>query len=151
MFSMFTMRRPNILAPGDLGLQKGLIRWLGYEKPVILPSKLVQPIKTEEPLVEPAVPAEATSDLPDIVLQPAAGTASSGQPAQIHADDFPPAPPFPPSETLTQEKLRARLSKKIKGNIYLSAKEMEELTAAWAPYRSLGLYYMWSLAGESGE
>lgn len=35
MFSMFVLRRPNILSPGDLGLQKGLLTWFGTDHPQI--------------------------------------------------------------------------------------------------------------------
>ncbi len=32
---------------------------------------------------------------------------------------------------------------------YLTPGEMEALTKRWAPYRSLGVYYMWAVAEES--
>ncbi|KAH8085156.1 hypothetical protein HD553DRAFT_341767 [Filobasidium floriforme] len=40
--------------------------------------------------------------------------------------------------------------KKAKGNVYLTPGEMEVLTQRWAPYRSLGVYYMWAVAEETG-
>ncbi|GAA5971435.1 hypothetical protein JCM21900_003950 [Sporobolomyces salmonicolor] len=49
------------------------------------------------------------------------------------------------SNGLTPAILKSRLSgKKIKGN-YLLPKEMEELTAPWRPYRSVAMWYLWSL------
>lgn len=38
----------------------------------------------------------------------------------------------------------------IRGNVYLTPGEMEVLTQRWAPYRSLGVYYMWAVAEETG-
>lgn len=56
-------------------------------------------------------------------------------------------PPYPECRTLPDRKaLSARLTKKIKGNIYLSPTEMEELTESWKPYRSIGVWYLWSLS-----
>jgi len=73
-------------------------------------------------------------------------------------------PPFTPSVTkilktkplsqpppdlpngLSVAALKSRLSgKKVKGAL-LTPSEMEELTETWKPYRSLGVYYMWSVA-----
>ena len=128
--------------PGDLGLQKGLIRWYAFDKPAILPAKIVKPVaplspsksesdvfsspsrETSEifsqpilPAETPANPAEPLTDLPDSLIEPLKppGSPVNGrQVGQIKEDDFPAAPLFPESETLTKEKLRARLSKKIK-------------------------------------
>lgn len=36
-----------------------------------------------------------------------------------------------------------------RGGVYLLPAEMEALTHAWRPYRSLGVYYTWTMAGES--
>ncbi|GAA5821014.1 hypothetical protein JCM3770_004471 [Rhodotorula araucariae] len=56
------------------------------------------------------------------------------------------------SNGLTPGVLKARLSgKKLKGNIYLTPKEMEELTAAWRPYRSIACWYLWSLSEGTGD
>lgn len=145
MFAMFTMRRPNILGAGDLGLQKGLIRWFGWDTPVFLPAKLVQTPRPQpaspsrensDVFMEPSVSADAPrdsvdppSDLPDIAVESLQPSASeTKEVGQIQADEFPPAPTFPECETLTKEKLRARMQKKIKGNIYLSPKEMEDVS-----------------------
>ncbi|GAA5853627.1 hypothetical protein JCM8547_007390 [Rhodosporidiobolus lusitaniae] len=56
------------------------------------------------------------------------------------------------SNGLTPAVLKSRLNgKKLKGNLYLSPKEMEELTAPWAPYRSVACWYLWSLSDGTGE
>lgn len=39
------------------------------------------------------------------------------------------------------------LMRRCRGGAYLTPREMEVLTDAWKPYRSLGVYYMWP-AGE---
>ncbi|GAA5901024.1 hypothetical protein JCM6882_006004 [Rhodosporidiobolus microsporus] len=56
------------------------------------------------------------------------------------------------SNGLTPGILKARLNgKKLKGNIYLSPQEMEELTASWRPYRSVACWYLWSLSDGTGD
>ena len=37
-----------------------------------------------------------------------------------------------------------------RGNVYLTPSEMEVMTQRWAPCRSLGVYYMWAVAEETG-
>jgi len=57
--------------------------------------------------------------------------------------------PFDGIDGMSVDTLKARLGgKKLKGGAYLSPTEMEQLTAAWKPYRSLGVYYMWAVAEE---
>jgi len=55
-------------------------------------------------------------------------------------------PPFPESQTLTRSSLRARLSKKVKGNNYLTPQEMDELSETLL---SVGVIYprakIWSI------
>ncbi|GAA6033201.1 hypothetical protein JCM8097_002992 [Rhodosporidiobolus ruineniae] len=56
------------------------------------------------------------------------------------------------SNNLTPAVLKSRLNgKKLKGNIYLSPLEMEELTEAWRPYRSVACWYLWSLSDGTGD
>ncbi|BGP19225.1 hypothetical protein JCM10213_007040 [Rhodosporidiobolus nylandii] len=56
------------------------------------------------------------------------------------------------SNNLTPGVLKARLNgKKLKGNIYLTPQEMEELTAAWKPYRSVACWYLWSISDGTGD
>ncbi|GAA5939991.1 hypothetical protein JCM3775_003248 [Rhodotorula graminis] len=72
-----------------------------------------------------------------------------GQEEEVEGGEF----KFPEtSNGLTPGVLKARLGgKKLKGNIYLSPKEMEELTASWRPYRSVACWYLWSLADGDGD
>jgi len=44
--------------------------------------------------------------------------------------------------------MSARVGLTYRGGVYLLPEEMEALTAAWRPYRSVGVYYTWSMAGE---
>ncbi|BGP57532.1 hypothetical protein JCM8202v2_005176 [Rhodotorula sphaerocarpa] len=56
------------------------------------------------------------------------------------------------SNNLTPAILRSRLNgKKLKGNIYMTPQEMEEMTAAWSPYRSVACWYLWSLSDGTGD
>ncbi|GJN93568.1 hypothetical protein Rhopal_006625-T1 [Rhodotorula paludigena] len=56
------------------------------------------------------------------------------------------------SNNLTPAILRSRLNgKKLKGNIYLTPQEMEELSDAWKPYRSVACWYLWSLSDGTGN
>ncbi|RSH86885.1 uncharacterized protein EHS24_005163 [Apiotrichum porosum] len=58
------------------------------------------------------------------------------------------AAPLPPGLSLNE--LKARLAgKKAKGGVYLLPAEMETLTDAWRPYRSVAACYTWSMAGEN--
>jgi len=162
MFLIFTLRRGDIISPGDLGLQKGLLRWFVDENPAIHSAKLVSlkpiPLTPDTPsgitsqadvMVPACTPRNTNADLQGALLTPV--TPSRAEPMEIAAElaslgtPFFSMPPFPESETLTREKLRGRLTKKVKGNMYITPQEMEELTVSWKPYRSVGLYYMWSL------
>ncbi|GJE94973.1 DNA glycosylase [Phanerochaete sordida] len=184
MFAIFSLRRPDILPVGDLGVQRGLLRWfLALHAPDY--SLTISPKKLPRPDEDPA--ENSQRDAPDDVLPALAETAASA----ADASAAPPAPkgrkgkkaakaadadagsalptPFTPSihkilhavprdaavaplpKGLTAAQLRTRLEKKtkIKG-AFLTPQEMEELTAPWRPYRSLGVYYMWALAEDPG-
>ncbi|KAK7472543.1 hypothetical protein VKT23_000658 [Stygiomarasmius scandens] len=192
MFAIFSLRRPDILPVGDLGVQRGLLRWaLAAHSPTyplsISPNKLSSIGKNDDvdsdeeedstlPVIheesqpsqassEPVVPADISS------VPPAAPTATPRKLAdtkgatEVNIPSLPPtftpsikqsltrvshgegfAPPPLPSG-LTAAALKSRLDgkKKIKGAI-LTPQEMNDLTESWKPYRSLGVYYMWSLA-----
>lgn len=43
-----------------------------------------------------------------------------------------------------------KFGQNFRGNVYLTPPEMEVLTRRWAPYRSLGVYYMWAVAEDTG-
>ncbi|KAL1704113.1 DNA glycosylase [Schizophyllum commune] len=197
MFAMFSLRRPNILPVGDLGVQRGLARWvlaLHSEKdPVaISPQKLsdqdreaqasaattasvkrdasakrgaktktkardrdavpdvasmlapqessILPVEGGDPVGVPANAEDEDSDGP----LPPAFTPSVNKVLARGAEDGPP-PPLPAGLSVTELRTRLTGKKKIKGAL-LTPAEMEAMTEAWKPYRSLGVYYMWTLS-----
>ncbi|KII92390.1 hypothetical protein PLICRDRAFT_37164 [Plicaturopsis crispa FD-325 SS-3] len=185
MFAIFTLRRPNILPVGDLGVQRGMLRWfLAQHSPTdsysLSPDKINRPdeaddkISTQEDDDEDALPVfgkegrSATSkavapDASSIAPAPSSAVTSPLLNGDVSSEfagmptPFTPsinqvlnmrarnkAPPLPTG--LTPAILKSRLDgkKKIKGAL-LTPQEMEELTEPWKPYRSLGVYYMWSL------
>ncbi|KAL1664732.1 DNA glycosylase [Schizophyllum commune] len=190
MFAMFSLRRPNILPVGDLGVQRGLARWvlaLHSEKdPVaISPQKLSDQdrkaqaqasAKTASVKRGAKAKAKERDAVPDVAsmlapqessILPVEGGDPDGVPANAQDEDSdgPLPPPFTPSVNkvlargaedgpppplpagLSVTELRTRLTgkKKIKGTL-LTPAEMEAMTEAWKPYRSLGVYYMWTLS-----
>lgn len=176
---MFTARRPDVCATGDLGLQKGLLIW--YTTPLAQPP----PAKAEKlPLADkkntpaqkpetasatepPIVPATPTGEGPSLAsiyptpLSPTATTApladglvknegvkEEGLKEEGLKEEPKGArlPSIPEGCNLTHAAMRSRLAgNKVKGGMYLSSAEMEQLTEHWRPFRSVGLYYMWSL------
>ncbi|KAI5478193.1 DNA-3-methyladenine glycosylase II [Pseudohyphozyma bogoriensis] len=167
MFLMFSMKRPDILAVGDLGLQKGLCKWY-TSAPAINPRKLAQNGRQTTPppsatpsqaaYPTPSSPAavgdhkaamevlEAVGDveLPEEKVVESVVEEEKGEGMEVV---------FPETTSgLTQGVLKSRLAgKKLKGNMYLSPQEMEELTEAWKPYRSVGCWYLWSLVDAPGS
>lgn len=143
--------------------------------PAILSAKkasgleLEQPVRTEDDVIpvglprqdlkvkEPELEVETNPHLSSVPIA-AGATPISGGPAmptplspsinqtlrisgQSHSGNLEPLP-----EGLSVTILKSRLDgkKKIKGAL-LTPKEMESLTDGWRPYRSLGVYYMWSV------
>lgn len=172
MFSMFSLRRPDVLGSGDLGLQKGLLRWvisshtgenptISAKKPLKPKSKkekkpkaseAVQQQEEEDSQDASAVPAPDASGLPPVPDVLDTGTNGNGETSQafvdgtVSSDGVKARKPIelPPGMTLAT--LKARLNgAKVKGN-YLTPDEMTFLTHSWRPYRSLGCFYLWSLA-----
>ncbi|KAJ6593897.1 DNA glycosylase [Mycena capillaripes] len=168
MFALFSLRRPDILPAGDLGVQRGVVRWvLSQHAPSysfgISPAKdkAVSPTKkkgkkkeeddalpvfgqssstAEEPprTPPPAEDASAMVPLPPTFTPSIKRTLAKA--AQTNG-----VPPLPDGLTVAELKSRLDGKKKIKG-AFLSPAHMEQLTAAWKPYRSIGVYYMWALA-----
>ncbi|KAJ6586920.1 DNA glycosylase [Mycena vulgaris] len=166
MFAIFSLRRPDILPVGDLGVQRGVIRWtLSQHSPsysfTVSPGtdKVVSPTKKK---------SKKAKDEDDDVLPVFGQSSSTPQtppPIEDESTMVPLPPTFTPSikrtlekaprvesvrplpEGLTVAELKSRLDgkKKIKGAM-LSPAHMEQLTETWRPYRSIGVYYMWSLA-----
>lgn len=176
MFAIFSLRRPDILPVGDLGVQRGLVRWfLSLHSPTHLfalsPEKVSGQGKSIEATLNLSA-SESDDALPEVVdaaYKPrAVEDVATGDGTPISEDedvDLPAVPPpFTPSihktlnrptstgrlplpEGLTVATLKSRLEgkKKIRG-AFLTPQEMAALTEHWKPYRSLGVYYMWSLA-----
>ncbi|KAJ3937469.1 MAG: DNA glycosylase [Lentinula lateritia] len=193
MFSIFTLRRPNILPVGDLGVQRGMLRWfLGLHSPThsfsFSPDKNDRNVEIDP--VEDELSDEEVGSLPNLMSTATTSTKSldATRTPPFDLSSIPPAPlatptkadstgsqsivaSLPPPVTpsleqtlmkvenlpdyvppplpagLSTSTLQARLDgkKKIKGAI-LTPNEMEELTANWKPYRSLGVFYMWAFA-----
>ncbi|KAG9123841.1 hypothetical protein FRC07_013799 [Ceratobasidium sp. 392] len=201
MFAMFSLRRPDILAVGDLGLQRGLLQWvlsshLPDQYPLRLsPKKLpksdnieaetgvgvIQAGETQatadtevgeasSALPAPAAPAtpRKLGDEPELTTPDVAGLSLSAQPPTAPPQTPPRNKPaakkagkgkakekeqaptktvtlqatsaVPLPEGITVEMLKSRANgKKAKGGCYLLPSEMQALTQAWAPYRSLGI------------
>ncbi|KAM0751658.1 DNA glycosylase [Meredithblackwellia eburnea MCA 4105] len=164
MFLIFSMKRPDVLPVGDLGIQKNLCKWYSADPslvPAIHPRKLVVRGRTPEvsesqsseipstpetscstaKLVE-AYPTPSTPSIADIKAADVHVPSKNAEVPQVSTKEM----VFPKtSNNLTPALMKARLNKKIKGNIYLSPTEMEELTAEWAPYRSVACWYLWSI------
>ncbi|KAG2750324.1 DNA glycosylase [Suillus brevipes Sb2] len=182
MFAIFSLRRPNILPVGDLGVQRGMLRWFlsrhsSKHAFTLSPHKLsggeTHDDKTKRastsamgpPPTTPALKStpgsQRTKDVePDNEVLPTPSESQSQTPALITSIPEPFTPSInktleadamnsePLPEGLSVANLKTRLEgKKIKG-AFLTPKEMEDLTASWAPYRSLGVYYMWALSEE---
>ncbi|KNZ80510.1 Putative DNA-3-methyladenine glycosylase yfjP [Termitomyces sp. J132] len=174
MFAIFSLRRPDILPVGDLGVQRGLAVWFlslhspkhnwGWTPHSQKKSAAASSHEKEKP-EETAVSTGDTDMLPVIETNTSSSNVVEDEDT---ADDLPSLPPaFTPSikntlkkpgvdegsipislpEGITVESLKSRLNgkNKVKGAI-LTPKEMEDLTERWKPYRSLGVYYMWSIA-----
>ncbi|KAF9012308.1 DNA glycosylase [Cyathus striatus] len=170
MFAIFSLRRPDILPVGDLGVQRGVVRWFlslhsSTHRYSISPEKVSSGKKEsvkdsaksqELPSLQTAVdrePADASSVPPSTVPT----TGGDGEMPSLPPTFTPsiknvlekvPDVSHPPKlpAGLTVSELKSRLKgKKIRGAL-LTPKEMEDLTEAWKPYRSIAVYYMWSLA-----
>ncbi|KAF8320701.1 DNA glycosylase, partial [Clavulina sp. PMI_390] len=155
MFSMFSLRQPDILGVGDLGLQKGLLRWVisshtGTSAKAgisISAKKLKKQPQTAAAVVAPgaSVPptpavAEDASTLPPIpdVLNADSAATPLRDITKPEAQSLVADRPIELPPTLTLTVLKARLNgSKVKGQ-YLTPEEMYFLTRAWRPYRSLG-------------
>lgn len=151
MFMIFTLRRPDVLPCGDLGIQKGLVRWMTMINPAIHARKLPEtpggegesasaisatqarqttPTAASGSTDTPATPLPVSTPGPPVPTTPANGPNDTELPLMTPSTESQAQlPPFPESKTLTRSSLKARLTKKVKGNIYLTPQEMEELSA----------------------
>ncbi|KAF7376144.1 DNA glycosylase [Mycena sanguinolenta] len=172
MFALFSLRRPDILPVGDLGVQRGVVRWFLSQH---VPSYSFTASPEKNQLASPSKKKVKTVQEEDDALP------VFGEPSSTAAEETPRTPPpaedasaiplpptFTPSikrtlakpalddgipalpEGLTVAELKSRLDGKKKSTLtrgaFLSPLHMEQLTAPWRPYRSLGVYYMWALA-----
>lgn len=173
MFAIFSLRRPDILPVGDLGVQRGMVRWfLSQHSPAhpygLSPEKVGDGKEKKRNLIASGSNDEgllpATGDALNVPLEPEVIVAAESAVGQ--SNNLLPTP-FTPSIHRTLAKspkvevslpaglsvsvLKSRLDgKKVKG-AFLSPQEMTDLTETWKPYRSLGVYYMWSLADPTGK
>ncbi|KAJ7084384.1 DNA glycosylase [Mycena belliarum] len=169
MFAIFSLRRPDILPVGDLGVQRGVIRWVlslhspsysitvSPEKNVASPlKKKTKKAKDEEDDILPVFGQSSDADGQSPQTPPPANDVTAVVPLpptftpsikRILAKDPEPKSIAALPEGLTVTELKNRLvgKKKVKGAL-LSPTHMEQLTETWRPYRSLGVYYMWALA-----
>ncbi|KAJ6625650.1 DNA glycosylase [Mycena sp. CBHHK59/15] len=174
MFAIFSLRRPDILPVGDLGIQRGVLRWaLAQHSPLYSFSISPEKDKITTPYKKKAKQSKEDEDNDALPVfgqasEPTEATPQTPPPVEEAGSAMVPLPPtFTPSikrtlgkastevgnappplpEGLTVAELKSRLDgkKKIKGAL-LSPSNMEMLTESWRPYRSIGVYYMWSLA-----
>ncbi|CED84520.1 3-methyladenine DNA glycosidase [Phaffia rhodozyma] len=156
MFSLFILRRPNVLPCGDLAVQKGLLKWVinGQINPngPINFKQTVSPLPLGSTSQEPGTSDLAAAVAPPTPSTPAGAKQSSlafetpGSPSPAVKNQpitYPltPAPELP--GTLTIELLKSRLAGKKKAGAYLTPEEMDLLTESWKPYRSIGSWMMW--------
>ncbi|KAJ6499304.1 DNA glycosylase [Mycena sanguinolenta] len=169
MFALFSLRRPDILPVGDLGVQRGVVRWF-LSQHVPSYSFAASPEKNQlaSPSKKKTKKVQGEDDALPVFAEPSSTATEEAPRTPPPAEDasaIPLPPTFTPSikrtlakpalddgipalpEGLTVAELKSRLDgkKKIKG-AFLSPLHMEQLTAPWRPYRSLGVYYMWALA-----
>ncbi|GHJ89914.1 hypothetical protein NliqN6_6316 [Naganishia liquefaciens] len=170
MFLMFTLRRPDILPVGDLGVQKGLMKWVLAAHSQGAPVPDSNPFLDADETSPTALGPDASSIVPAVEPKSPEAALSTkniayeGETVEEKAEEqetvkrtllsFPPnGDPdraCPLSEGFSVDVLKSRMSgKKPKGGAYLSPAEMAHLTQNWAPYRSLGVYYMWAVEEES--
>ncbi|KAL4254230.1 Alkylbase DNA Glycosylase/Transcriptional Activator [Abortiporus biennis] len=179
MFAIFSLRRPDILPVGDLGVQRGMVRWfLSLHSPTynitLSPEKVPKAVGDDRAETQAnsssgagpsLVPIAAGAGVPstpvgkgkkkareedDVLPTPFTPSINKTLNMRMNKDGAPIKKPFPLPVGLTVTMLKGRLDvkKKIKG-AFLTPKEMEDLTMAWRPYRSLGVYYMWALAEDT--
>ncbi|GAA98250.1 uncharacterized protein L969DRAFT_15957 [Mixia osmundae IAM 14324] len=175
MALIFVFLRPDIMPSGDLGVQKAMLTWFTQANPHIKARKIeqIKPETVKEEievpltlattlLTPPATPSTSSQGtMPDFALPRTPDTKPNIkiEDFQLHTPLSPAVerryelPPLPPSKTIASRAvLQARFNKKLKGNIYLSPEEMEELSQSWRPYRSIAVWYLWSLSdGENSS
>jgi len=160
MFAMFSAKRPDIMPYGDLGVQRGLLRWVlashdANYRLAVEPKKLPQPSVEQEPqaaeAVEPSSQEEDGSAVPPIPTPETPKKRKKAVKVEAPSDGvhIPSSEPVKLPTGLTVAQLKSRLAgKKEKKGVYLTPDEMDALTQSWKPYRSIAVWYMWALAEE---
>ncbi|EJU03972.1 DNA glycosylase [Dacryopinax primogenitus] len=160
MFAIFSARRPDIMPYGDLGVQRGLLKWVlaSHDKNyrlAIEPKKLPQPSVEEDPqaaeTTDPALQEGDASAIPPIPAEtPQKRKKAAKVESPSNAVHVPLGKPVKLPDGLTVSQLKSRLSgKKVQKGMYLTPAEMDALTEGWKPYRSIAVWYMWALSEES--
>lgn len=119
MFAMFSLRRPDILAVGDLGLQKGLLRWVLASHSSNIELKIhPEKLAAESKPTSTAIDADDASVLPPVPTQiqgDVTGSSSAAPVSTVSAVLNKNVAPIPLPEGLTVAALKSRLEgKKIK-------------------------------------
>ncbi|KAH8924319.1 DNA glycosylase [Atractiella rhizophila] len=164
MFKIFSLKRPDVLPPGDLGVQKGMLKWFAAHPSVVNTLFLVKEAdrlwqvipalrKDKLPLsLAPGDPEEPAEEEVDGTVEPETvmSTVKSSRTMNLIDPSESAGSPndlFPvcPTTALTKAKLESRLKSKAKPvkGAYMTPDEMRELSKSWRPYRSVGVWYMW--------
>ncbi|KDE05247.1 hypothetical protein MVLG_04382 [Microbotryum lychnidis-dioicae p1A1 Lamole] len=178
MFQIFSMKRPNVIPVGDLGIQKALCKWYSsdpFTPPLLHPKKLSGP---DPSTPKPELEAESTAALLSLPVTPTSPSISAGrvpadastpfetpkkQPVKLEeAYPSPGATPlrvwaapittpfvFPPTTSgLTPSILKTRLAGKKIKGAYLTPQEVRELCQPWEPYCSVAMWYLWAVLSD---
>ncbi|KAJ3517214.1 hypothetical protein NLJ89_g655 [Agrocybe chaxingu] len=166
MFAIFSLRRPDILPVGDLGVQRGMVRWFlslhSMAHPFsISPEKVGSSANTKAKKLQgeaDELPSESLADGEKDVNMPVDSSSAPPGTSDETEDTSSIPPPFTPSIKKTLSKpaatpgkpvpplpsgidvklLKNRLDgkNKIKG-AFLTPQEMNALSESWKPYRSI--------------
>ncbi|PPQ98612.1 hypothetical protein CVT24_003945 [Panaeolus cyanescens] len=152
MFAIFSLRRPDILPVGDLGVQRGVLRWMlslhsNKHSYSISPEKVSGGNSTDskKPRVDDdelpsltriASDVESTGEREMLPLPPTFTPSIKkvlDQPS-VSPGGVPPSLPAGIDVALLKSRLDGK--KKVKGAL-LTPQEMSALTESWKPYRSI--------------
>ncbi|CAA7263166.1 unnamed protein product [Cyclocybe aegerita] len=165
MFAIFSLRRPDILPVGDLGVQRGMVRWFlslhSAAHPFsISPEKVGNSANTKtkksqgeanEHPSESLVDGEKDDDMPVDSSSAPPGTSEGEESSSIPPPFTPsikktlskpaatpgkPVPPLPSGIDVKLLKSRLDGKNKVKG-AFLTPQEMNALSENWKPYRSV--------------
>ncbi|TFY63150.1 hypothetical protein EVJ58_g3421 [Rhodofomes roseus] len=118
MFAMFSLRRPDILPVGDLGVQRGVLRWfLSLHAPTTHPLT-ISPEKLPKP-EEEAEKNQSNGDVLPVLGEGAAGSQSQTRALTPDLSSIPPAPsalPETPDEKGTTKDNSLAPSDEDRGN-----------------------------------